>query len=151
MARQLGLWIAALVAAVVLVSGAPASAQLAPDDAQVIARQLRAYEQGHSGQGLPRVFGPRMGQLRAGTSQAFTIPLQAGRVYSVVGACDRDCTDLDFRLFDPNGQEVGNDLAADDAPMVRLRAGPAGRYRLEVIMVNCQSNPCAFALNVYGR
>jgi hypothetical protein len=141
---------AGAVAAMGLIAG-PAAAQLAPDDAQVIGRQLRAYEQAHTGQGLQRVFGPRMGQAREGATQAFTIPLQSRRVYALVGACDRDCTDLDFRLFDPNGQEVGSDLAADDAPMVRLRAGPAGRYRLEVIMVTCATNPCAFALNVYGR
>ncbi len=77
--------------------------------------------------------------------------LTPGRTQVISGTCDRDCRDLDLRLFSPSGIEIDNDLLADDIPVVSVRPREAGRYRVEVIMAHCAIEPCGYELTLRRR
>jgi hypothetical protein len=67
-----------------------------------------------SSNGMSLTHEPSIGSLSNGASERHTINLEAGTAYMLVGICDNDCTDLDFRLFDSSGNEVASDVATDD-------------------------------------
>ncbi|MEN9224517.1 MAG: hypothetical protein Q6L60_05530 [Thermostichus sp. HHBFW_bins_43] len=52
--------------------------------------------------------------------------------------CDRDCLDVDLKLFDRNNRLVDADELRDDFPVVR--APFDGEFTLEVIMFDCRSS-----------
>lgn len=72
--------------------------------------------------------------------------LTAGSLHVIDGRCDRDCRDLDLRLFSPEGIEIDNDLLGDDVPVVAVRPVRSGRYRVEIIMAHCALEPCGYQL-----
>lgn len=83
--------------------------------------------------------------------QYVTVDLTAGVRYLFVGACDNDCSDLDFTLYDANGNYVDGDTASDDTPMVRVTPRRTGNFELRVRMYECSVNPCSWGVGVYRR
>ena len=81
----------------------------------------------------------------------FTVTLHAGTAYAMVGVCDSDCRDLDLALYDAAGTEVDADAERDDVPIVRVTPSETMRYRIKVIMANCQRNPCRYEIGAYGK
>lgn len=71
--------------------------------------------------------------------------------YLVVGACDNDCTDLDFVLYDENGNYIDGDTGDDDIPMVEVTPRRTGTFELRVRMYECSVNPCYWGVGVYRR
>ena len=86
--------------------------------------------------GYRRMEGNRTGSLDASENESITLSLQSGTDYMFVGACDQDCSDLDLRLYDPNGNEIDEDIELDDTPIVDVSSSRSGSYRLQVIMVS---------------
>lgn len=80
---------------------------------------------------------------------SYTITLQAGKRYGIVGVCDNDCRDLDLILKDSSGNVLKRDVEDDDAPLIVWDATVSGRYTVEVVMANCQRGPCRFAVSTY--
>ena len=91
------------------------------------------------------------GTLAAGEDEEFELELEGGKTYIIVGVCDNDCSDLDLRLFDPNGREVASDLLTDDNPVVNVTPRRTGTYTVRAIMTSCSSEPCRYGIGVYGR
>jgi hypothetical protein len=79
-----------------------------------------------------------------------SVTLRAGVTYALVGVCDNDCDDLDFRLFGSQGREVAYDTAADDTAIVKVTPGRTQAYRLRVIMASCTTEPCSFGVGLYA-
>lgn len=84
-------------------------------------------------------------------SDYITLNLRAGKSYGIVGVCDRDCTDLDLKLYDSSGNFIDSDIRSDDTPVVTVKPSWSGRYRLRVNMVSCNQNPCYYGVGVFGR
>jgi hypothetical protein len=101
--------------------------------------------------GMRRTHSPYIGSLRTGGSSNHSLQLNAGTSYSLVGVCDNDCSDLDLRLFDPNGREVASDVLTDDTPVVSVTPRRTGTYTVRAIMTTCSSQPCRYGIGVYGR
>jgi hypothetical protein len=101
--------------------------------------------------GYARTQTPYTGTLREGESEDLTITLHAGSTYAIVGVCDNDCTDLDFRLFDADDTEVDSDLKTDDYPLVKTTPSETMRYRLKIIMVACKTSPCFYGVGVFSK
>jgi hypothetical protein len=89
--------------------------------------------------------------LNRGAHQYVGFKLEAGMRYFFVGACDRDCADLDFELFDPDGILVGHDTEADPTPVVSVMPEQSGSYRLKVTMFACAIEPCEWGVRGYRR
>lgn len=93
----------------------------------------------------------RIDSLSDQDNATFTITLHAGTAYAMVGVCDSDCRDLDLALYDVAGTEVDSDAERDDVPIVRVTPSETMRYRIKVVMANCQRNPCRYGIGVYGK
>ena len=75
---------------------------------------------------------------------------RSGRSYIILGVCDNDCSDVDLRLYGPDGSTVIQDLATDDHPTLSFTAPSTGNYRLEVIMATCRQSPCYYGVQLFG-
>jgi hypothetical protein len=93
----------------------------------------------------------RRGSLN--TDQTITVPflLQEGWEYRMTGVCDRDCFDLDLVLLDPRGAEVASDVFEDALPILAHAPDTTGEHQVEVIMVACDVEPCAFRIATYAK
>ncbi len=101
--------------------------------------------------GFTEIGDERVGSLN--TDQTITLPitLQAGLEYRLVGVCDQDCFDLDLGMRDPSGQEVASDILEDAIPILAHVADTTGEYQVDVIMVACGLEPCAYRLAAFTK
>ena len=118
---------------------------------QQVANLLNQAASTATSRGLRRTHTPYIGSLRTGAQSSHELQLNAGTSYALIGVCDNDCSDLDLRLFDPNGREVGSDLLTDDTPVVNVTPRRTGTYTVRAIMTACSSQPCRYGIGVYGR
>lgn len=102
----------------------------------------KGYEQTHETQ---------IGDLHNDENESFTLTLHAGTSYALVGVCDNDCKDLDLVLYDADDNQVDSDVQNDDVPIVQVTPKETMRYRVKVIMANCQTSPCWYGVGVYGK
>jgi hypothetical protein len=70
--------------------------------------------------------------------------------YRVIGVCDKDCYDLDLALLDPSGKQVTGDFLEDDLPVLAFSPDTTAEFQLEVIMVACAVEPCAYRVATYA-
>ncbi|HEX6371995.1 MAG TPA: hypothetical protein VF006_23930 [Longimicrobium sp.] len=91
------------------------------------------------------------GALNDGASEMVDLELDVGREYQIMGACDEDCSDLDFTLYDGNGNVVDSDMLDDDYPLVSLTVTRSGVFRVRVSMADCSADPCRYGIGVFGR
>lgn len=138
------------LAPLVLLAG-PAAAQVPDPYARDLARKLAHAEVVLTGNGYARAAGPFAGGLVEETAQRRSIMLRAGQDYRIVGVCDERCRDLDLRLYDPNGQIVGQDVLEDDVSVIHVQPGFTGQYTIDAAMIRCEGSPCWYAINVYSR
>jgi hypothetical protein len=104
------------------------------------------------GQGYTRlVAGPVHGRLANGSSTSHLMDVVGSGSYVVFGQCDNDCTDLDLKLYDPDGSVIMQDLAVDDHPTLMFNPKTSGRLRVEVIMAHCNVSPCYYGVELMAR
>ena len=141
---------AALIAAIACLASTPASAQT-NEYRQQLDTQLQASRNQFQGDGFSVAAGPFTGALAAGGKERFTLPVEQGVSYKIVGICDNDCSDVDLRVFNLNGQNIGEDVLDDDVPIVELQPTGTGTVQLEANMITCSSEPCYHAIEVYWK
>lgn len=93
----------------------------------------------------------KTGSLNSGASTTVTLTLVSGREYVIFGACDDDCGDLDLRLYDASGTEIDEDVEIDAVPVVTASASQGASFTVEVLMVECSSEPCFWGLGVFEQ
>lgn len=91
------------------------------------------------------------GSLAAQASENFTLSLQGGVSYALVGVCDNDCPDIDLVLSDDSGNTIASDYEDDAYPIVEVTPTWAGDYRVRVYMASCSIEPCFYGVGVYAR
>jgi hypothetical protein len=130
-----------------------ATAAAAQQDAwtQQVRRQLQEFGARFEDQGYRMIHRIYTGALDDGESEAVELSLDIGTEYQIVGACDEDCTDLDFVLYDGSGREVDSDLLEDDVPVVAVTVTRSGAFRLRVAMAACSEEPCRYGIGVFGK
>lgn len=144
-------WIVlAVLAGAVLAAPAAAQARDSQWERQV-SYQLNRYGDALSDKGYQLTHEIKHGSLDDDESEYFSVELDAGRSYALLGVCDADCTDLDLRLYDGSGTEVDADIETDDYPVVEVRPRRTARYRVKVIMATCSTSPCFYGVGVYGN
>jgi hypothetical protein len=82
--------------------------------------------------------------------ESFSVPLEAGQPYAVVGVCDGDCSGLEFVVSNAAGSDIATDRASGAVPFVRIAARETGSYRVKAVMAGCRMNPCWYAVAVIG-
>jgi len=101
--------------------------------------------------GFTEVGEPRRGSLATDQAVRFPLELVGGVDYRIVGVCDIDCYDMDLILWDSIQNEVASDLLEDPVPVLALLPRSQATFDLEVGMVYCELEPCAFQVAVYAR
>jgi hypothetical protein len=104
-----------------------------------------------SGKGYEMTHELYTGSLRADEAESVTLTLHAGTAYALVGVCDNDCSDLDLRLFDADGDQVDSDVQRDDTPIVQVTPRETAQYRVKAIMAACRTSPCFYGIGVFGK
>jgi hypothetical protein len=87
------------------------------------------------------------GNLATGATQDFSVTLQAGHCYTVVGVGVPTVTDLDMFIFDPAGTQIAQDQATDNFPVVQACPTVAGAFRVQVKMY---AGSGEFGVQVFG-
>ena len=90
-------------------------------------------------------------KLNSGETDSFRVNLRQGYQYKIMGVCDKYCKDLDFKLFDDNGNQVSSDSSADSMPIVDVAPKWSATFKLQVNMYNCTRNPCFYGLTVMRK
>ena len=136
------------LAAVVVATGAAAQ-----QDAwtQQVRRQLQEFGSRFEDRGYRLTHRIYTGALDDSEAETVELSLDIGTEYQIVGACDEDCTDLDFVLYDGSGREVDSDLLEDDYPVVSVTVTRSGAFTLRVSMAACSEEPCRYGIGVFGR
>ena len=101
--------------------------------------------------GFTELGGEKRGALNTDQAINFPVTLQEGWEYRMVGVCDKDCVDLDLALFDPIGNEVDSDFLEDALPVLAPVPDTTGEYQVEVIMVACGVEPCAYRVATFVK
>lgn len=91
------------------------------------------------------------GSLNDDATEAMRLNLQGGTRYAIVGVCDEDCSDVDLRIWGPDGTKIDEDIETDDTPVLEFVAPVTGQYRLSVEMPTCRTNPCYWGVQVFSR
>lgn len=81
--------------------------------------------------------------MQPGTDHRWTVNLIANTPYTIIGACDGDCTNIDIELIDmATGGVVSGDMLADDYPVVNFSPPADGVYLVRLLMQTCTIAPC---------
>ena len=139
----------AVVTIVLAAMALPRQAQ-SQDAAGLVWTQLEAVYEWVDGQGY-YTENYLIGKLDEDETDTWTMPLDGGNEYIIIGACDGDCGDLDIVILDENDDEVARDTATDDVPVVELDLKDGGMYQIQVTMYSCSIEPCYFGLGIFYR
>lgn len=118
---------------------------------QIIVAQLQQASGALGQQGYQLVGQPFSGGLQPGQTWDVPAQMSVGYEYQIVGVCDRDCSDLDLRLFDGNGSLIIEDTATSSQPVVGVIPASTGTFTVQVHMYACTVAPCYYAVAFYGR
>jgi len=143
------LWISTFALTLSVVHTAAASTQ--DEWARQVRRLLGQASATAQSRGLRLTHEPYIGSLPDGDTSLHTLRLEGGHAYALIGVCDNDCSDLDMRLYDRDGDEVAADVENDDTPVVTVTPSRSATYTVRAIMANCTSEPCRYGIGVYGR
>jgi hypothetical protein len=110
---------------------------------QLIRRYLDAAQERFAAGMAERPEAPeQLVTLQPGGEHRWHVNLTAGTPYTIVGACDDDCTNLDFELIAPQGGVVASDLLPDDFPVATYTPTENGQYIARLMMIDCSVAPC---------
>ena len=138
-----------LLAGFLFATAVPASAQNAYT--QQVMRYLDATRSALRGAGFSRVRAYTIGSINEGEERNYTFSLTRGRDYLLAGACDNDCSDIDFWLYDNNDNLIDSDTATDDIPQVRVTPARNGTFRLRIRMHACSTDPCYAGFGMFRQ
>ena len=91
-----------------------------------------------------------VGRMNDDVNDSWTLNFEKGMTYKIVGACDRDCKDLDIEVLD-GSESITKDVLADDAPVVSFQPKASGSLRIKVTMAECSDNPCFFGFAIFQK
>lgn len=91
------------------------------------------------------------GAMAGQTTADHSFNLQAGKSYIAIGVCDENCSDLDFAVYGPGGDNLGSDVLEDDTPIVLFEAPRTGQYKATVLMAVCGTARCNYGVRVYEQ
>ncbi|MDZ4702034.1 MAG: hypothetical protein SH809_20150 [Rhodothermales bacterium] len=92
-----------------------------------------------------------MGSIHAGEDDLWTFYFDEGTEYIISAACDNDCTDIDVKILNEDGEVVQEDTKDDDQPLVAFTPKVSAGYEVEVKMYKCSEEPCYFGFGIFRR
>jgi len=132
-------------------------ASVTPQVRQGLEQQMVTYLDGYTqqyAQGLQHVTNvpDEIKSLMPGTDHRWRVSLVANTPYTVLGACDNDCNNVDVELIDMRtGGVVASDLLPDDYPVVSYTPTANGDYLARIILRTCTTAPCYTGMRLLTR
>lgn len=78
--------------------------------------------------------------------------LSMGKNHAFVAECDGDCDDLDLRVYDEAGNDVGADVTEDSYAEVYVPGVEVGEtYQVDITMYGCDAAYCGAVLGTTPR
>jgi hypothetical protein len=124
---------------------------MANGQSQIVRQQVERVDEILRYDGYTRTHDVEYASLRDDASDYYTLDLRKGYTYKIVAVCDADCSDMDLKIYDENGNLIDEDTESDDTPIVNVTPKWTGEYELYVKMYDCSINPCGFGIVVYGK
>lgn len=118
---------------------------------QQVRAQLDRASQIVQGAGYRKTHDYEYAAMNDNATKRFDVRLNEGMTYKLVAACDNDCSDIDMKLFDQNGNLIDSDVSGDDIPIVDVTPSWSGPFTVEMRMYTCSNEPCFYGIAVYGR
>ena len=81
----------------------------------------------------------------------WSVQMQQGQTYRIIGGCDNECTDMDFELLDPTGKIIERDTLPDSFPILNVSPTTTGAYTIRFLMKTCTVAPCYAAGRLYRQ
>jgi hypothetical protein len=141
----------AFFAAAALIAAPAAAANIPSEYENQLRAQINRADSLYRDRGYSRVMGPEMDGLGEGANDSYSVQLREGSSYAIHGVCDTDCSDLDLKIFDENNNLISEDTSTDDQPIVQVTPKWTGNFKLQVVMYDCNSAPCYYAVSVYRK
>jgi hypothetical protein len=129
----------------------------AQSDRDVVMRQLDAVRDKNSSDGWHVALGTLgggtvIGQLSNAGTVVLELDLNGGRQTLIPAGCDKDCSDLDLRLYTGDGNTlITEDVGDNDVPVVTFTPSETGRYLLLISMPKCSTPVCWFGFRVFEK
>jgi len=131
-----------------MLAAAAAVLLAAPVRAQDVTQQLAEADSLLRAQGMTPTGEPVVGTLAAEQETEFTVEMQAGVRYTLLGVCDGGCSDMDLSLADERGRVIVEDLAPDDVPVLVVEDA-SGTYTVKVRMAACSTATCQYGVRTF--
>lgn len=139
------------ISTIFLASNAFAQAAETNTHENVVSSQIRSAEVAYWSLGYNRVLQVGSHSLNKDAKATYDFDVVSGKSYAILGACDSDCSDLDMRVLRPDGSEAIKDDKTDDLPAIAFTANSTGRYKLEISMYACSTNPCFYNATIVSN
>lgn len=95
-----------------------------------------------AGMSAPQGVSDETAALQPATDHVWRVNLEANTRYTVIGACDADCSNVDIELIDSRGGVIASDMLPDDYPVVTYTPTENGVYYARLLMQSCTRAPC---------
>jgi hypothetical protein len=141
--------VAALAVAIMLSSPAAAQNSRTAWERQVryqLQQASTALNLGYELQPSHNVF---IDALNNNTYEDVRYDLRAGDSYLFLGVCDNDCSGLQLRLYDNNGNLIDSDTTRGGYPVLTAQVYRTGTFYLRVTMRGCYASPCWAGVEAY--
>ena len=142
---------ALILAAVAGILSTTAAAMPQDEWVAQVRRLLQRAGQHYESRGYSMTHRIYTGSLDQGEHAFVSLDLEIGTQYQIMGACDTDCSDLDFVLYDGRGNQIDQDVEMDDVPIVSVTPSRSGSFRVKVTMATCSAEPCRYGIGVFGK
>lgn len=127
------------------------SSKKSDDMDREVAMQLGLFSMVAEDEGFAFTHDVVSGKLGEGDSKQYNFQLRKGKEYRILTACDGNCSDMDGKLLDENGNTVSKDFDSDDLPMLEADPKWTGDFTLKLTMHRCSKEPCDYAVAIFGK
>lgn len=91
----------------------------------------------------------KFGELDDAKEVKLTFEVDPNKTYKLYGVCDDDCTELSVSARDAEDGFIDNSSGQDsDTPVIEIEDFKGRTISVEVFMMNCKAEPCAFAVSL---
>lgn len=131
-----------------IIATAANSAEISEEQEQVICQLKETVEQQNQ-DGKKLVFVPLLGRVSAGGETRFTAKLNGEINYDIIGACDKNCDELNLSLNNADGEGIAMDKKQDGVPIISFTPPSSNDYQITVTVDECKTENCEFGILLF--
>jgi hypothetical protein len=90
------------------------------------------------------------GELDENESDVIDLKIDPAKAYVVTAACNENCTEITIEGYAASAKtSFAIGAGDDDLPVMRVPPGQTDHLYIDLTMVDCYEDPCAYVLGVY--